>query len=66
MLVPVIKRILNWWKGYFQPEYPGAVEDPPVCECGHYKYIHPCYGWARDQWLRIGSLTWNLRCRCKR
>lgn len=63
-----LKRVRNWWRGHWQPETGGGVDEPLVCQCGHYHYRHGphgCGGWARDQWATLGPLTWNLRCRCR-
>jgi hypothetical protein len=64
----LIARIAAWRRGHFREPYEGGVDDPPICACGHVRPVHRaprCGGWARDQWLSIGPLSWGLRCRCK-
>lgn len=65
----LIKRISNWWRGYYQPAFDGDLDEPPICQCGHYFYaVHAddrCVGAARDQWARLGRLSWHLKCRCR-
>jgi hypothetical protein len=66
--VSLLKRISAWRRGWYREPRTGGVDDPPVCACGHARSVHRsprCGGWARDQWLTIGRLRWDLRCRCK-
>lgn len=67
-MITLIRRVRNWRHGIFQPPVYGGVDDPPICICGHYRYRHTpqgCFGWARDQWARLGPLSLDLRCRCR-
>lgn len=41
--------------------------EPSLCaRCWHYVYIHPCTGWHRKPWLKIGPLLLLRRCRCRK
>jgi hypothetical protein len=58
----MITRLRSWWAGI----WPDAAEE--TCVCGHYRSVHQpafgCTGYARDQWLTVGRLSWSLPCRC--
>lgn len=64
-----LRRIRDWHRGYYCPQSGGGVDEPVLCQCGHYfagdgHRVHRefgCTGWARDQWLPLFS----LRCRCR-
>jgi len=40
--------------------------EPEICsKCEHYVFVHPCRGWCRKPWFKIGGLVWLRRCHCK-
>lgn len=53
---------------------PAGLDQPEVCFCGHYSYIHGryrCGAWAHPEhsfWgrLRLGRFVINAKCPCLR
>lgn len=63
-----MSRISNWWHGQYTEPTEGSVDDPPLCQCGHYYEIHDedrCGNWAADQWATLGRIRIALRCQCR-
>lgn len=53
---------------------PAGLDEPEVCECGHYGYVHGltrCGCWAHPEhsWrgrVRFGRVRVSLKCPCRR